>query len=1288
MLHPVFSTVAAISNDYHNLTPIGTINFYNLPTECDLLGVSQHGQWKWLDTDLLLARLKCTVNPLVYHLHFLVLRRYIMATYRIIDVFGLPVAKVRVYSIHDDVTGARFIHEWRKRTTVQQLRTTWEPLLQTLDFSPAGWLDHVSLLVLYRHVNDLKRDGTEVRIGGNYTNPSTNQIQTDIPPTSQIQTDIPPTSQLLSDTQQNQSTHKYSSLSVHFERWKKSSPPSLYSPVSDEHPLLRLQKIYNSVRPPDGTGLTLHQVPGIKSALYLFQLESVFTMHHKECQDTYSLLPNLHYVLTPFGDTFYFDLNNYVCLGKPAQYKLPKGGILAENMGLGKTVICLSLICLSKNECSKVPEDLLVHEEPIKITKMPSLVDVCVRAVNSNSLPWKSYVADLPETSMRLLEDNPGYFHIPLVNSYYESQYLLRVRNPSTRLNPVISYKSLLLCTTTLIIVPDNLFRQWSTELEKHIERGFLKVLFVSSNKRGLHAKTLPSSEELIKYDVVFITTTFLSKQDTSVLHEIYWKRLVIDEGHSASSKTSKASHLCRQIYSERRWAVTGTPTSGLTSLHMDQTGLESTQKRKKTEVNTEDKNNQHKNGQLSVNNDPILLKNGHVLDVSSSKSPSPAQYTIKEHFNEREDLIKLGNLMGNFLHIEPFHSQQKYWVQQVVKPFMNGESAADVAIQNLLDSVMIRHRDVDCLKLPRLRHDVVLLEPSFHNKLSVNLFTAVLAVNAVSSERKDVDFMFHPSNAQQLRRLVGNLQRSTVHWTGFKHSDVETLLSICNEYLEKKHYSPEDIKLLEKSAHTARMALANPRWESASLLHEMHYFVQGIPEAFIRALGTSKIDSKTDRVREIEKKGMDKMIKREITDSSDKVTGWDASVSYNGDIDNSHSPVKTEYGISNGSLTSKYGRPLSEPLGVFGAPQIHQIQDFFYKNRFLQYFQEKLATVVKSFWTSYWRDTVKKNAERLHVKTDMPEAQIIESKVEEATKPISEAPTSFEQMRACRILGTASSKLSYLGSRLLEHLHRGIKSLVFFEFEDNAYYLTELLDVLGVHYIMYATFISPTQRAQNLDEFTQFDGGVTLVMDLRLASHGLTIIAATHVYFISPVWHRAVEAQAIKRAHRIGQTKEVYVETLVLKGTLEEEIYRKRTNEVTDKYLTDNNDMREYILQHRFLDVDEQEQEWAPFRAKSMDENIVMTTTPDLYSLMAHQDKMVGDERHWDVYLFTETNLDKMMSKKWRLGEDKSEEKEHEKEHEKKHEKEHEKNPLLKIDSIRKRKGDAPEKRKKVRFG
>lgn len=59
--------------------------------------------------------------------------------------------------------------------------------------------------------------------------------------------------------------------------------------------------------------------------------------------------------------------------------------------------------------------------------------------------------------------------------------------------------------------------------------------------------------------------------------------------------------------------------------------------------------------------------------------------------------------------------------------------------------------------------------------------------------------------------------------------------------------------------------------------------------------------------------------------------------------------------------------------------------------------------------------------------------------------------------------------------------------------------------------------------------------------MDLSQAAFGLDMRIASRIYFINPVLNPQVQAQAIGRVRRISQQKPVSVETLVLKGSLDE---------------------------------------------------------------------------------------------------------------------------------------------------
>ncbi|PYJ05128.1 MAG: serine/threonine protein phosphatase, partial [Verrucomicrobia bacterium] len=68
-------------------------------------------------------------------------------------------------------------------------------------------------------------------------------------------------------------------------------------------------------------------------------------------------------------------------------------------------------------------------------------------------------------------------------------------------------------------------------------------------------------------------------------------------------------------------------------------------------------------------------------------------------------------------------------------------------------------------------------------------------------------------------------------------------------------------------------------------------------------------------------------------------------------------------------------------------------------------------------------------------------------------------------------------------------------------------------------------------------------DPGVFL-LSLRAAGTGLNLTSASYVVLYDPWWNPAVEAQAIDRSHRIGQTQTVNAYRLISPGTVEEKIW------------------------------------------------------------------------------------------------------------------------------------------------
>ena len=64
-------------------------------------------------------------------------------------------------------------------------------------------------------------------------------------------------------------------------------------------------------------------------------------------------------------------------------------------------------------------------------------------------------------------------------------------------------------------------------------------------------------------------------------------------------------------------------------------------------------------------------------------------------------------------------------------------------------------------------------------------------------------------------------------------------------------------------------------------------------------------------------------------------------------------------------------------------------------------------------------------------------------------------------------------------------------------------------------------------------------------LISLKAGGLGLNLTAAEYVFLLDPWWNPAVEAQAIDRAHRIGQTRQVFAYRLIARDTVEEKVAR-----------------------------------------------------------------------------------------------------------------------------------------------
>ncbi|EUA42307.1 helicase conserved C-terminal domain protein [Mycobacterium xenopi 4042] len=83
---------------------------------------------------------------------------------------------------------------------------------------------------------------------------------------------------------------------------------------------------------------------------------------------------------------------------------------------------------------------------------------------------------------------------------------------------------------------------------------------------------------------------------------------------------------------------------------------------------------------------------------------------------------------------------------------------------------------------------------------------------------------------------------------------------------------------------------------------------------------------------------------------------------------------------------------------------------------------------------------------------------------------------------------------------------------------------------------------MSARGRAAALAAFGEGANQVFLI-SLKAGGFGLNLTEADYCFLCDPWWSPAAEAQAVDRAHRIGQTRPVTVYRLVSSGTIEEKV-------------------------------------------------------------------------------------------------------------------------------------------------
>lgn len=548
------------------------------------------------------------------------------------------------------------------------------------------------------------------------------------------------------------------------------------------------------------------RIPGLSTELYPYQRRSAALMLQKEVQPGTVLDPRLLHVQDQKGSGWYIDPVTATVLLEPRLYDGISGGILAEEMGAGKTIICLALILATKNLPTSPPSLYRGGELPIR-NKIASLADMAASCATRNAVPWRTYF-DIYQSQLGLdfakcteaLERNPGCYYIPAPEPRRGG------RHPSYHL---AQPKKMHLSNATLVIVPNNLVEQWKQEIQKHTTD--MKFLVVTSLE-------LPPLESLLKFDIILFPQTrfemvkrhFGGPNDGS-LYEMHFKRCIVDEGHKlGNSRIGHKSDLLTKLDMlsfSSRWIVTGTPSHGLFGVD-----------RKKSNGVSTDKKGAH----------PGADSQTTVLETSTKM--------------EKKDLERIGAITALYLKARPWANSAEDtgdtladWNIYLMLPKHNAKSHGRWdCLRSTLNSLIIRHQlaEVEHL-LPSVEEKIVMLDGSYQDQLSLNIFSMMIIFNSVQSQRTDMDYFFHPKQRKSLMQIVHNLkQTSFFGGSFFNATEMRKAVQTAEEFLQEKKVpiSLEDEAMLQEAIRLGHAAMENKLRNLSNLFHEMPVSVKDFP--------------------------------------------------------------------------------------------------------------------------------------------------------------------------------------------------------------------------------------------------------------------------------------------------------------------------------------------------------------------------------------------------------------------------------------------------------------------------
>ncbi|KAG8922266.1 hypothetical protein FRC02_011976 [Tulasnella sp. 418] len=299
---------------------------------------------------------------------------------------------------------------------------------------------------------------------------------------------------------------------------------------------------------------------------------------------------------------------------------------------------------------------------------------------------------------------------------------------------------------------------------------------------------------------------------------KIHWLRIIVDEGNVCANKSAIMTYV-GGLRADRRWIVTGTPTTNLITVDTD-------------------------TSTTSFTSGEVLVE--EALTVGKSKS---ALSQCKEDLNKLNSMIcgflgaNVPPMIGGYLQSFPrCGDDESLFKTHVISPSLDGTWGGIKVLENVMSHFLIRHRIEDIEKdvaLPPKTRQTVLLDMDPFQAITYNVMLSLVVVNAVDSERADKDYFFHPDNHKFRAILILNLSQTCLwraereldnnltEWLRVSTNSVRKAVALA----QQRHGLERDLQRVQQAHLIQKLAASNLAWRCMMRNEQLPFRVYSLPK-------------------------------------------------------------------------------------------------------------------------------------------------------------------------------------------------------------------------------------------------------------------------------------------------------------------------------------------------------------------------------------------------------------------------------------------------------------------------